>query len=175
MSLADFFKIMGTAYRMEVLHIGCRVGQEGCRTPKEATTMVERAAEALRDGEQAANERQQAEIEMEQGLIAQKQRFQRGTNLPIVEQADGSDDTHDDGANSITAGEGHGDENSGAGIGSPGAGTDPSQTQTSSGDADSGPDLEDNREYAGDERTFEGEGRHSLREQDDDSHAFEQQ
>jgi hypothetical protein len=150
---------------MRGLHIGCGVGHESCEPPNEELPMVERIAEALRDGQQASDERHQAEIEMEQALIAQKQRFQRGTNLPIVEQADGSDDTHDDGANSITAGEGHGDENSGAGIGSPGAGTDPSQTQTSGGEVETGPDYEDTRRYQGDERTFEGDGRHPLSEQ----------
>jgi hypothetical protein len=104
---------------------------------------------------------------MEQGLIAQKQRFQRGTNLPIVEQADGSDDTHDDGANSITAGEGFQHEGSGQTIASPGAGTDPSETQTSSGEIDPESQLTHRPpiEYEPTERTFEGEGRHSLSEQ----------
>jgi hypothetical protein len=127
--------------------------------------MVERTAESLRDGVQAANERHQAEVEMEQALIAQKQWFQRRSNLPIVEQADMGDDTHDDGSGVITAGQGHSNDESGVGIGSAGAGTDPSETQTSRGDVEGGPSLHDNVEYQGDERTFEGDGRHPLDEQ----------
>lgn len=130
--------------------------------------MVERTAEGIRDGEQAANERHQAEIEMEQALIAQKQFFQRRSGLPIYEQADGSDDMHDDGWNSITAGQGFQHEGSGQSIGSPGAGTDPSETQTSSGDLD--PELQPlhgqtQLELEPGERTFEGTGRHALDEQ----------
>lgn len=126
--------------------------------------MVERETEAIRDGRQQAEERHQAEVEMEQGLIAQKQASQRGTNVPIAEQADGQPAHGEDGEGVITAGEGSGDEQSGAAIGSPGAGTDPSETQTSgSGDFDApavrGVELE------GDERTFEGSGRRSLDEQ----------
>jgi hypothetical protein len=132
--------------------------------------MVEREAEALRDGEQAARERHQAEIEMEQGLIAQEQYLERGTGVPIVEQADGSDNFHEDGEGVITAthdGGGSGDSMGGSSIGSPGAGTDPSETQTSS-DYREGREQERperNIEYEGNERTFEGSGRHSLDEQ----------
>jgi hypothetical protein len=129
--------------------------------------MVERIAEGLRDGEQAANERHMAEVEMEQALIAQKQHFQRHSSLPIVEQADGSDDTHDDGGNAITAGQGFQHEGSGQTIGSAGAGTDPSETQTSD---EPDPDLQIPHgqppiELEPTERTFEGEGRHPLEEQ----------
>lgn len=135
--------------------------------------MVEREAEAIRDGEQAARERHQAEIEMEQGLIAQEQYFERGTGVPIFEQADGSDNSGEDGHNVIIAthdGAG-GDSMGGSTIGSPGAGTDPSETQTSSDhlgpadEQDRGPHMERNVELEGDERTFEGDGRHSLRQQ----------
>jgi hypothetical protein len=136
--------------------------------------MVEREAEALRDGEQAARERHQAEIEMEQGLIAQEQYFERGTGVPIVEQADGSDNSGEDGEGVITAthdGGGSGDSMGGSTIGSPGAGTDPSETQTSSdhrtpyAELDHAPHPEPNIELRGGERTFEGEGRHPLSEQ----------
>lgn len=130
--------------------------------------MVERTAEGIRDGEQAAAERHQAEVEMEQSLIAQKQFFQRRSGLPIYEQADGSDDVHDDGENSITAGQGFQHEGSGQSIGSPGGGTDRSETQTSSGDLD--PDLQaphgqTQLEFEPGERTFEGSGRHALEDQ----------
>ena len=134
--------------------------------------MRDREAEAIRDGEQAARERHQAEVEMEQALIAQEQSFERGTGVPIVEQADLSNDATDEGANVITAsqGGGSGDSMGGGSIGSPGAGTDPSETQTSGPDTttdvlDHDPDATDNVEYVGDERTFEGEGRHPLSEQ----------
>lgn len=136
--------------------------------------MVERAAEAIREGEQVARERHQAQVEMEQGLIAQEQLLEQGTGVPIVEQADLSDDATDEGENVITASHGggtSGDASAGATIGSPGAGTDPSETQTSSGEQttadtlDHGPDQKDNVEYQGDERTFEGDGRHPLSEQ----------
>lgn len=130
--------------------------------------MVERTAEGIRDGEQAAAERHQAEVEMEQALIAQKQYFHRRSGLPIYEQADGSDDVHDDGENTITAGQGFQHEGSGQSIGSPGAGTDRSETQTSSGDLD--PELQPfhgqtQLELEGGERTFEGSGRHALEDQ----------
>lgn len=128
--------------------------------------MVERQAEAIRDGEQAAAERHMAEIEMEQGLIRQEQYVQRRTGVPIVEQADGADDTHDDGANAITAGQGFQHEASGGSIVSPGAGTDPSETQTSHGDLDPNQlHIDDEVELAPGERMFEGVGRHSLDEQ----------
>lgn len=136
--------------------------------------MVEREAEAIRDGEQAARERHQAEVEMEQALIAQEQQLERGTGVPIVEQADGSDNAGDDGHGVITATHdsgGSGDSMGGSSIGSPGAGTDPSETQTSSDhrgpadEQDRGPHPEHNIELQGDERTFEGEGRHPLSEQ----------
>lgn len=138
--------------------------------------MVDFESEALRDGEQAARERQQAQVEMEQGLIAQEQALERDTNVPIHEQADGSSNAHDDGENVITAthsgGAGNTDmEAGGATIGSPGAGTDPSETQTSSGEQttsdtlDHGPSRERNVELDGDERTFEGDGRHPLDQQ----------
>ena len=123
--------------------------------------MVERSAESIRDGVEAANERHMAEVEMEQGLIAQKQYFQRRSNLPIVEQADGSNNAHEDGANVITATHGGTDtDGGGSSIGAPGAGTDPSETQTSSEQTtsdvvDHGPRPEDNVEYEGDERTSE--------------------
>jgi hypothetical protein len=130
--------------------------------------MVERLSEEIRDGEQAAAERHQAEIEMEQGLIAQKQFFQRRSGLPIFEQADGSDDMHEDGENSITAGQGFQHEGSGQSIGSPGGGTDPSETQTSSGDLDPEQHAEHEQtqiEFRHGERTFEGDGRHALEDQ----------
>lgn len=138
--------------------------------------MVEHASEAIRDGKQAADERHQAQVEMEQALIAQEQELERGTGVPIVEQADGSDNATDDGDNVITASHAGGAGNtdsmaSGATIGSPGAGTDPSETQTSSGEQttakalDDGPDQSRNVELEGDERTFEGEGSHPLSEQ----------
>lgn len=136
--------------------------------------MVERAAEAIRDGEQAARERHQAQVEMEQGLIAQEQALERGTGVPIYEQADGDDNASEDGEDVVTAvggGGTSGDEMPGATIGSPGAGTDPSETQTSSGEQttadvlDHGPSLRDNVELEGDERTFEGDGRHPLDQQ----------
>lgn len=132
-------------------------------------------AEALRDGEQAARERQQARAEMEQALVAQEQELERGTGVPIVEQADLSNDATDEGENVITATHAGGSTNtdataSGATIGSPGAGTDPSETQTSNGDStaktlDDGPTRNDNVELVGDERTFEGDGRHPLEQQ----------
>ena len=132
--------------------------------------MVDFEAEALRDGEQAARERHQAQIEMEQGLIAQEQELERGTGVPIYEQADGSDNSGEDGEGVITAthdGGGSGDSMGGSTIGSPGAGTDPSETQTSSdyreGEQDARPAR--NIEFEGNERTFEGEGRHPLSEQ----------
>jgi hypothetical protein len=132
--------------------------------------MSEFEAERLRDGEEAARARHQAEIEMEQTLIAQEQQFERGTGVPIVEQADGSDNFGEDGEGVITAthdGGGSGDSMGGSTIGSPGAGTDPSETQTSS-DYREGREQERperNIEYEGNERTFEGSGRHSLDEQ----------
>ncbi|MCB0878924.1 MAG: hypothetical protein KDC46_08085 [Thermoleophilia bacterium] len=128
--------------------------------------MVERAAEAIRDGRQAAAERHMAEIEMEQALIRQEQRSQPHTGVPIVEQADGADDTHDDGANAITAGQGFQHEESGGSIVSPGAGTDPSETQTSHGDTDPNQlHVDDEVDLEPGERTFEGDGRHSLDDQ----------
>lgn len=137
--------------------------------------MVERRAEALRDGEQAARERHQAQVEMEQALIAQEQALEHGTGSPIYEQADGDDNASDDGEDVITAGAGGGTSGTmmsdGAVIGSPGAGTDLSETQTSSGEQttsdvlDHGPELDRNIELEGDERTFEGDGRHPLDEQ----------
>jgi hypothetical protein len=127
-------------------------------------------AEALREGEQVARDRHQAQVEMEQTLIRQEQELERGTGVPIVEQADGSDNFHEDGEGVITAthdGGGSGDSMGGSSIGSPGAGTDPSETQTSSdyrgGEQDSRPER--NIELEGGERTFEGEGRHSLSDQ----------
>ena len=130
--------------------------------------MVERIAEGIRDGEQAAAERHQAEVEMEQALIAQKQFFQRRSGLPIHEQADGSDDVHDDGSNAITAGQGFQHEGSGQSIGSRGAGTDPSETQTSSGELDPGLQPHHGQtqlEFEHGEFTFEGDGRHALEDQ----------
>ena len=132
--------------------------------------MFEREAEALRDGEQAARERHQAEIEMEQGLIAQEQYLERGTGVPIYEQADGTDNSGEDGAGVITAthdGGGSGDSMGGSTIGSPGAGTDHSETQTSDDYRDGSQDgrAARNIELEGNERTFEGSGRHSLSEQ----------
>ena len=136
--------------------------------------MEEREAEAIRDGEQAARERHQAEVEMEQALIAQEQAFERGTGVPIVEQADLSNNATDEGENVITASHGGGanstDSMGGSTIGSPGAGTDPSETQTSGPDTiadvrDHGPDATDIVEYEGTERTFEGDGPHSLEQQ----------
>ncbi len=105
---------------------------------------------------------------MEQALIAQKQWFQRRSNLPIVEQADGSDDAHEDGSNSITVGQGFQHESSGGAIVSPGAGTDPSETQTSHGDLD--PEQQPLHgqtqiEFRNGEFTFEGTGRHALDDQ----------
>lgn len=133
--------------------------------------MSEFEAEALRDGVEAARARHQAQVEMEQGLIAQEQELERGTGVPIHEQADGSDNADDDGHNVITATHGGGANNTdgmaGSTIGSPGAGTDPSETQTSSdyreGEQDARPER--NVEFEGNERTFEGEGRHPLSEQ----------
>ncbi|MCW2927322.1 MAG: hypothetical protein JWM86_1290 [Thermoleophilia bacterium] len=136
--------------------------------------MVEREAEALRDGEQAARERHQAQMEMEQGLIAQEQWMERDTGVPIYEQADLSDNATDDGENVITATHAGGSDSTdsmgGSTIGSPGAGTDPSETQTSSGelgrDTVQGQlDATDEVEFSGDERTFEGDGRHALEDQ----------
>ncbi len=125
--------------------------------------MVEHTLEALIDGEQAARERHMAAIELEQGLIAQEQLLQHHTGVPIVEQADGSADTHDDGSNAITAGQGFPHEASGGSIVSPGAGTDPSETQTSHGDIDPNQlHLDVEAELVGSERTFEGDGRHAL-------------
>ena len=127
-------------------------------------------ADALREGEDVARARHQAHIEMEQTLVAQEQELERGTGVPIYEQADGSDNFHDDAEGVITAtheGGTSGDlMGGGATIGSPGAGTDPSETQTSS---DYRPienrSPERNIELDGTERTFEGEGRHPLSEQ----------
>ena len=131
--------------------------------------MSDFAAERLRDGEQAARERHQAEIEMEQALIAQEQYLERGTGVPIVEQADGTDNFGEDGEGVITAthdGGGSGDSMGGSTIGSPGAGTDPSETQTSDDYRDGERDTPArNIELEGNERTFEGEGRHPLSEQ----------
>lgn len=133
--------------------------------------MTDRTAEALRDGEQAARERQQAEVEMEQALVAQEQTFERGTGSPIAEQADLGADAHDDARNVITAGQGQGsaqqgqgEDASGVGIVDPGAGTDESETTTSHG-AIVDPTPGRGVELQGDERTFEGDGRHPLDEQ----------
>jgi hypothetical protein len=127
---------------------------------------MEREAEAIRDGSQAAKERHMAEVEMEQALIAQEQWLERGTGVPIVEQADGSDDAHEDGSNTIIMEQGFQRAGSGGTIASPGAGTDPSETQTSHGDQDPALRRRDGEvELEPGERTFEGEGRHPLEEQ----------
>ncbi|MCW2955984.1 MAG: hypothetical protein JWO69_853 [Thermoleophilia bacterium] len=125
------------------------------------------AATALRDGKQAARERHQAEVELEQGLIAQEQLLEAGTGVPIVEQADMGDDAHEDGRGVITASKDMNDhEGGGLTLSDPGAGTDPSESATSSGGAE--PSVRDETpelELQGDERTFEGDGRHPLDEQ----------
>lgn len=138
--------------------------------------MVEREAEAIRDGEQAAAERQQAEAEMENALIAQKQAGINGSPGSIAEQADGQPGHLDEGEGVITAthdgGAGNTDAMGGSTIGSPGAGTDPSETQTSGpGAMDS--TTEGGVELEGEERTFEGEGRHALAEFGNSDHAIE--
>lgn len=111
--------------------------------------MHDRTAEAIREGEQVARERHQAEVEMEQALIAQEQTFEAGTGVPIAEQADQGDNAHDDGSDVITAG----------GV----------EEYT---DAPAPPSAR-HVEFEHGERTFEGEGRHPLAEQDSGGeHAF---
>ncbi|MCW2962253.1 MAG: hypothetical protein JWM25_1096 [Thermoleophilia bacterium] len=136
----------------------------------QTTQDLDFAVNALRDGEQAARERHQAEVELEQGLIAQEQLLEAGTGVPIVEQADMGDDAHDDGRSVITAGQGlpgtsGNAEADGAGMTNPGAGTDPSETATSHGETNAPPPEDAGVELQGDERTFEGEGRHALEDQ----------
>jgi hypothetical protein len=125
-------------------------------------------ADAIREGEAVARARHQAAIEMEEALVAQEQALEAGTGVPIVEQADGLDVDGEEGTDVVTAGQGsgsamQGEDGSGTGIVDPGSGTDPSETATSHGEPaaphEAGVELE------GDERTFEGEGRHSLADQ----------
>lgn len=135
------------------------------------TDDMRQTAEALRDGEEVAAARHQAAVELEQGLVAQEQALERDTGSPIVEQADGGATEHDDDAVSdvVTAGQGGGsnvgDDHMASTIASPGAGTDPSETQTSSGGVSGPADEDAGVELEGDERTFEGDGRHPLDEQ----------
>jgi hypothetical protein len=126
------------------------------------------AADALREGESVVRARHQAAIEMEEALVAQEQALEPGTGVPIVEQADGLDVDGEEGTDVVTAGQGsgsavQGEDGSGTGLVDPGAGTDPSETASAHGEPappeDPGVPLE------GDERTFEGEGRHSLADQ----------
>ena len=130
--------------------------------------MDDQTADALREGEDVARARHQAAIEMEETLVAQEQALERGTGVPIMEQADGLDTHGDETSDVITAGQGggsgaQGEDGSGAGIAAPGAGTDPSETPTSHGEPAA--PHEAGVELQGDERTFEGEGRHALADQ----------
>lgn len=135
------------------------------------TDDMRETAEALRDGEDVAAARHQAAVELEQGLVAQEQLLERDTGSPIVEQADGgaTERDDDDVSDVVTTGGGGGsnmgDDHVGSDIGSPGAGTDSSETQTSSGGAAGPTSADAGVELEGDERVFEGEGRHPLEEQ----------
>jgi hypothetical protein len=82
-----------------------------------------------------AQAREQAAVELEKTLIGQEQELERGTGVPIVEQADGLDGAdRSDGEDVITAGQGQGSQRGGMGeegselsIPSPGIGTDESE------------------------------------------------